>query len=269
MPKYSHYFLPLHPPVARDQLPNVKVLCEAQIKTSTGHDLVARLLGRSHTVDVIAVSIPEDAPEEHRSRWLRRAYEHMITALRLTYDNTADVARPGGEMLNALTQTDDPVPVYGLAIVETRNEQHVVDVKNIVGVFHETSKLEIATPLALIAEGQLPTVPPHYQALSLIRALELLLEKRDMRDWYDKYEAEFAALDVSRQKFKNAIHDIRTRCAHGVSRGGSPPFTGVGFASEDKLQEVVKLLRVVAADAARETLGINIGQKKAEQTGSS
>jgi hypothetical protein len=261
MPKYNHHFLPLDPPVARDQLANVKPLCEALIKTTSGYELVVRLLGRPHTVDVIAVSIPEDAPDEPRTRWLRLAFEHMLTALRLTYDHAADVARPGGQMLNAMNQTDDPIPVDGLAIIETLNEQHVVDVKNLVAVFHETSKPEIATPIALIAEGQLPTMPPHYRALSLIRALELMFEKRPMRDWYDKYEEKFAALDVSRQKLKNAIHDIRTRCAHGVSRGGSPPFTGVGFANEDKLQEVVSLLRTITTDAAREIYKLNIGPK--------
>lgn len=234
----------------------MKELGQAVYATKTKHELVVRLLGRQHTIDVVAVSIPEEAPQEPRPGWLKQIFEHMLTALRLSYEPRTDVVRTGDAFLTAMNQTDNAQPTYGLAFVENINSDHMVDIKNVLGLFRGTATVEQATTMALLAESQLPTMPPHYQALSLIRALELLFEKREMRDWYDRFENEFASLGASRQKFKNAVAEMRTRCAHGVSRGGAPPFTGIGINNEDHLRPVITLLRKVVAEAIKDRFGI-------------
>lgn len=259
MPKFEHHFLPLAPPVAGEELPRVKKLEEANYITKCGHTLKVCLLGRSHTIDVISVSIPEGAPQDRRGKWIREIMEHMLTVLRLCYMPNVDVIRVSADgWINLMNQTDGEDPKYPAEINVKLNTDYTVNTRNIMGVFAETSRPAIAIPLALMAEGGVPSIPLHYQVLSLVRALEFLFPDKDKREErLERYQADFASIGASKRAFRNALPELRTRCAHGVSRGGALPLTGLGF-NEEKLRAVLGLLRRVATDAVREIHSINI-----------
>lgn len=258
MPKFDHHFLPLSPPVPREHLTCVRKLAEAGYSTRSGHVLKICLLGRAHTVDVISVSIPESAPQETREKWLREIFEHLLTILRLCY--SADVCpiyiRDG--WISCMNQTDDDYPQYGAAIDLKVNSDHVVDAPSIMNAFVGTSDQPTAVVLALIAESIVPNIPPHYQVLSAIRALEFLFPVGTERAaWLDRYQEDFVATGASPRQFRNALPELRTRCAHGLSRGGALPLTGLGF-GDQTLRSVLQLLRRVAADAVRTLHGIDV-----------
>ena len=71
------------------------------------------------------------------------------------------------------------------------------------------------------------------------------------------YQADFASIGASKRRFRNALPELRARCAHGMSRRGALPLTGLGF-NEEKLRTVLRLLRRVATDALRELHSIDI-----------
>src|SRR5262245_20908123 len=223
MLRFDHHFLPLAPPVPREELPHVKKLEEASYITKCGHTLKVCLLGRPHTIDVISVSIPEEAPQDQREKWIRQIMDHMLTVLRLCYTHNVDVIRvsPDG-WINLMNQTDEEDPKYPAVIGERLNTDYTVNTRNIMAVFAETGRPAMAIALALIAESVVPSIPPHYQVLSLVRALEFLFPNgNERKERLELYQADFASIGASKRRFCNALPELRTRCAHGVSRGGA------------------------------------------------
>ena len=252
MPKYFHHFLPLYPPVPLGELANVTSLHEIEFRTKTGHSMVIRLLGRPHTIDVIAVSAGTDVPSEKRSEWIKLIGNHMIAVLRVTYDVNADVIRNQDGIFNLCTESDDPVPDYTVAIEAGVHLDHIIDVNNIGGVFCSTMTPEKMPIMALLAEAQTPSIPVHYKILSLIRALEIMLPAdKDRYEWLDRYEGPFSALNVSKRPFRNALHELRTKCAHGVSRGDGKPFVEQAYDAIPGMVPLLQLLRTVVGDQVR------------------
>lgn len=259
MTKYIHHFLPLCPPVSAEDLEDVRCLQEVLFKTQTGHTLVIRLLGRPHTIDVIAVTVPDSAPMDQHENWIKQIGNHMIATLRVTYDATTDVVRHGDGFINLCMVTDDPQPTFKVAIKSQLNESHVVNVRNVAAVFCETMNAATAPILSLLAEAQTPAIPTHYKILSLIRALEILFPtERERFEWLDRYEDDFAAIGISHRRFRNALLDLRTKCAHGVSRCDGGPFVGQAYVDLKHMQVLLMLLRTVVVDRVRERHGLTL-----------
>ncbi|WP_442782884.1 hypothetical protein [Collimonas fungivorans] len=259
MPKYFHHFLPLSPPVSLEELENIRCLQEIAFETRTRDKLMIRLLGRPHTIDVIAVTVPYSAPIDQRGKWIEQIGNHMISTLRLTYDATADVVRNGDGFLNLCTETDDSQPTYTAAIKLQCNDNHIVNVQNVASFFCDTLGAAKAPIISLLAEAQTPAIPTHYKVLSLIRALEVLFPIEQERfAWLDRYESQFAAIEISRRCFRNALPELRTKCAHGVSRGGSGPLVAQAYGELQGMPLLLTLLRTVVADRVKEQHGVGI-----------
>lgn len=257
MPSYQHHFLPLFPPVPREELEKVECQKSIPYETLDGQTLYVSVLGRPHTVDVISVTIPEGVPREARPKHIRDLSNHMLSVLRLTHDSERDAIRFGDGLLSLTNETDSPSPKLPAAIELRINEQHVVDVDNVSKVFCGTFDPAKIPILALLAESQLPTIPPHYKALSLIRALELLIpEEKQRGDWLNSYEADFGAIGISRRRFRNALAELRTRCAHGVSRGGAGPLVAPVYGEIPELSKLLNLLRRAVIDRIGASYGI-------------
>ncbi|QLC24964.1 hypothetical protein HFP57_07935 [Parasphingopyxis algicola] len=169
---------------------------------------------------------------------------HMLTTLRLAYDTEANAIRLGDGLISLANETDSHIPHYPADIRVMAPSDRVIDFDNIASIFAGTmdpAKMQI---LALLMEAQVPAIPVHYKVLSLIRALEVLLpDPVDRQKYLEKYELEFAKIEISERPLKNALPELRTRCAHGTSRGGAPPLVAPIFAELDKLVELLRLLR--------------------------
>ena len=259
MAKYFHHFLPLSPPVPQEELEEIQCLREIRYETKAGDALMIRLLGRQHSIDVIAITIPDSAPTDKRDKWIEQIGNHMLAILRVTYDASADVVRNGDGFINLCTETDNPQPDYKVVITSQVNKNYAVNTKNVAAIFCETMSSTQATILSLLAEAQIPSVPTHYKILSLIRALEILFPSEQERfAWLDRYEDKFAALKISNKRFRNALPELRTRCAHGVSRGDVVPLVGQAYGEVREILLLLKLLRQVVADRANEIYGLGL-----------
>jgi hypothetical protein len=240
----------------------MQTLFEIPFHTKTG-TLIIRLLGRPHTVDVVAVTIPDTitVSDEQKSKWVQEIGNHMVAVLRLTHDVDVDVLRNGDGLLSACTEeVEDPIPRYPLFYSFNVNDDHVADVANMARVFAQTLYKDIAPIMSLIAESQTPSVPTHYKVLSLIRALELLIpDDLDRANHLNQYEERFQKLEVSAQPFKNFIPVLRTRCAHGVSRGRVTPVPLVSqvFTQEKFLVPVLRLLRAIVFEKTDGMCGVS------------
>jgi len=257
--RYFHHFLPLHPPVPESELANVQCLHEIPAQTETCEQFMIRLLGRPHTIDIIAVTFPIEFEIGKRGRLIEKVGNHMLAVLRLTYDSHADVLRTGDGFLNLAMESNESVPSYPAAITFQVNENHVADVRNVAALFCETGAKDKAALIALLAEAQTPTIPLHYKILSLVRALEMLFPKEiEREEWLDRYEDRFASVNVSSMRFRNALPAIRARCAHGVSRGGDSPLVGQAYSEIHQLMALLVLLRHVVSEGVQEKLGLQI-----------
>lgn len=185
--------------------------------------------------------------------------ENAITALRLTVDQEASPLFMGDGFINLMYESVDAEPSYPAEISFQRNPAYRLDKDCIVKAYDVVNRdRQLALVAALLAEGQVPSIPPHYRVLSLIRAVELLYpEKLERSAALSAYEQEFAGLGISHQQFKNAIPQLRTRCAHGRSRGRSnpEPFVGIGY-NEPSLTPLLRLLRRVVTNGLKERYGV-------------
>lgn len=245
MAAFDHHFMPLSPPPrTEEECKNLTPLGTINADTKIGHILTVRFLGTQRGISVIAVTIPESvANHEDQNRWMRQIMETSLTAIRLTYDPSAEPVYSGHGFASLLRQSDDPEPEYAVTISYVNNSDWSIDINNVIGSYqqiHESLRSPVAT---LLAEGQIPSMPPHYRVLSLIRAAELLWpDERIFNSILDTRNAEFLALNLSKRHFRSALAEIRTRCAHGRSRGRSNPHPYFGIGYNEQLGPLIKLL---------------------------
>jgi hypothetical protein len=262
MPAFDHHFMPLYPPLEEGAHLQLQSQGLINYKTKSGDTLLVRFLCLDEQVRVIAVTIPR-AAAGHRDqpKWMKQIMENAISALRLSGDPEAQPLFTGEGFINLMFQSDEPEPRYEVAIAFQRNPEYVLDIANVIGVFGAISNRHLSAVAALLAEGQVPSFPPHYRALSLIRAIELLYpDEAERGAALDRFQQHFASLNIGNQPFRNALPQLRTRCAHSRSRGRAnpEPFVGIGY-NETQLPSLVRLLQSVVAHGVQVTHGINFG----------
>jgi len=178
---------------------------------------------------------------------MKQVIDTAISALSLTQAPEASPIFHGDGFFNLMYQSDDPEPSYQILMRLVRDPNYRLDINNLCGVYVAICNKQLAPIAALLAEGQVPSIPPHYRVLSLIRGLELLYEdERERNLALEAFEDHFAGLQISAAKFVNALPQLRTRCAHGISRGRDNPEPFVGY-NERNLLSLASLLRSVLA----------------------
>lgn len=270
MPAFDHHFMPLHPSLEGDSYLYLQSQGLINFQTNSGHALAVRFLCLDEQVRVIAVTIPEAAAgHSDQSKWMKQIMENAISALRLSVDPEASPLFTPNGFVNLMYQADEPEPRYQVAIAFPRNPEYRLNINNVLGVFGAISNRTLAPIAALLAEGQVPNLPPHYRVLSLIRAIELLYPEEHGRSAaLDQFEHHFAPLGISDHPFRKALPQLRTRCAHGRSRGRTnpEPFIGIGY-NEPHLLPLMALLQSVIAHGLHALHGLELGgvQHKIDQ----
>ncbi len=256
---YERHFLPLAPPIPTDNISDIKPLQSIPFECNDGVVLTIWLLGRTHTIDAIAISIPPEGVGVDRSKALHQGFEHMLATLRLCYDSATDVIRHGDGFLNLMNQTGSATPVYAFPIASTINENHVVDVGNVARVFCQTWTKDTALLISLLGEGQFPQIPPHYRFLSLYRALEVMFgeDKKALASRLNREAHQFAGLVRAGQKADGAMAELRSRCAHGKSRGSFVPLSGLLY-EEKGIHQIVAIMRRIVADEITQRHGLTM-----------
>jgi hypothetical protein len=175
MPAFDHHFMPLYPPLEGEAHLQLQSQGLINYRTNSGDTVSVRFLCLDQQVRVIAVTIPRAAAgDRDLPNWMKQIMENAISALRLSGDPEAQPLFTGEGFINLMCQSDEPEPSYEIAIAFQRNPEYVLDIANVIGVFGAISNRQLSAIAALLAEGQVPSFPPHYRALSLIRAIELL-----------------------------------------------------------------------------------------------
>lgn len=261
MPAFDHHFMPLHPHLEGDSYLQLESQGPINFETTSGNTLFVRFLCLDEQVRVIAVTVPK-AATSHKDmlKWMKQIMEGAITAIRLTVDPEALPLLVGDGFVNLMYQADEPEPRYQVVMGFRRNQEYRLDINNVFGVFCMISNRTLAPIAALLAEGQVPTIPPQYRILSLIRAIELLYPAEgDRRVALERFEEHFVDLKLSDRPFRNALPELRTRCAHGRSRGREipDPFVGIGY-NEPHLLRLIVLLRSVIAHGLHVLHGLEL-----------
>ena len=252
MPAFDHHFMPLHPTVEGDDYKALESKGLITFATQAGYELTVRFLCLREQVRIIAVTVPR-AAASHKDlhKWMKQIMETAISALRLSVEPEANPVYTASGFISLMYQSDDPEPKYQVRFGTTVNPDYRLSIEHVVGVFGAISTKALAPIAALFAEAQMPSLPIHYRVLSLVRAIELLYEdERQRAAVLDAFEPHFAKLNISDQPFRSALPQIRTRCAHGRSRGRTNPrpFVGIGY-NETELRPLFDLLRSVVAHA--------------------
>lgn len=244
MPAYEHHFTPLVPPLGPGEHLRLEAKGEMKIDTGTGYQMHVRFLCLDEEVRVIAVTVPEQIiGHADFLNWMKFAIENSVSALRLSVQPNAMPFYNGDNFINVMYQSDDPEPAVPFEIGYSVNNEYKLDIGRVTGAFSAFCQKGVPRIAALLGESQVNFYPPQFKILSLMRALELLYPEPKHRDEiYLLFEDSFASLNVSDKKLKNALPQIRNRCAHGKGRGDESPFVGIAY-NEGKLSSLVSLLR--------------------------
>ncbi|MFT3965393.1 MAG: hypothetical protein QM690_05880 [Sphingobium sp.] len=248
MPAFDHHFLPLTPPVTKDEIDHQTILGTIFWSSKTGQELVVRLIGARERIFVIAITVPETAREHpNLESWMKQIKETLLTAIRLAADAEAAPIFFNTSFLTMMSRTDNPEPRYEIMIDSTINKDYRLNTESVIGFYGQIAKKEIAPIASLLSDAQIPAMPPQYRVLSLVRAIELLWPDEQLRRGaLSVWQARYEELNIGTRPLESELHVIRTRCAHGRSRGrvNPEPFVGIGY-GETTLSQLVRLLRSV------------------------
>lgn len=262
MTAFEHHFLPLDPPVSDESYKDLQTLGEVGYLTHSGFTLPVRYLGMHEQVRVIAVTIPAAAVgHDDQKKWMTQIIEGSIAALRLGGDPRAIPIYTELGFINLMYESDDSDPLYQVKIIPVVNPNYKLNIFNVMGIFSSIYSRELLAILSLLGEAQVPSIPIHYKTLSLIRAIELIHpEKKDYNRALSKFDKTFAELAVSSSKLREFLPQLRTRCAHGRSRGrkNPEPFIGLGYNAEI-LITVKRLLQTIVLQCLLDKYGLKSG----------
>ncbi len=255
MIKYFHHYVPLCNIETQDELDSLEDLMEIPfiIDNENNHGLL-RLIGRPYQIYVISVSMPNELTTAEKTRVNEQIVNHMIAVLKMA-DPFTDVIRYKDGFINLAKETDNERENIGAIIKASPGYGFGIEIMK--EVFIQTYNKVKAPLLALLAESVNPSIPVHYKILTHIRLLEILYPDVMVRmALLNQYENKFKDVGVSERLFRNAIAEIRTRCAHGISSGGADPFVSQAYQDHPKLISLLKLLREVIQPKINESLGI-------------
>jgi len=268
MPNFHHYLL-LNPPPAQDDMERAVSILNFQVPTSDGRQFIVSLLGQPHVVYCICVTIPNSDGKLSVDDLARvtKINSHMLSTLRVAYDHGADVVRIGDGFINACRITDQEFRTkLDILCSFPPNPDFRVNVENIKNTFNcGGQKQEL---IALVAEMGLPSLPMQYRFLALYKVLDLASGgvtgfSHVVRRLVDHREQEFQALQLSRRKFRNFIHEYRDKCAH-IYTGNDRALGIVGLTSGDaeQVRKVLPLMRETVVEVIHTcfpNLGITFG----------
>ncbi|MGA3107901.1 MAG: hypothetical protein ABSD99_00370 [Candidatus Bathyarchaeia archaeon] len=177
----------------------------------------------------------EKIPEEDLSI-VQSLKEHMLSVLRITYDNRATLWE-----INWWTFIEEGKPRRtGIAVKEFIGGKP--DFDNVRNVFVATHS--IRNKLRLLTDARDPHIPLQYQYLSLYKLLESEFKSEgdfgtELNKFLDRFQEEFRNLRFSPRLLRNYIHELRDRCAHVVVGKGQ---AGVTQLSNKDALEVTNFL---------------------------
>lgn len=252
---FEHHFIPLHP------APRDKTECDSLIqmgsitwRTKAGYSLSVRLLGPGDRISVIAICIPEEAAEhQNKPKWLREIVELLVASIRLNHDPEAHLVHIPSRCFTVTINSENNEIPYATGLSLITNRDIPIDISRVLSTTRAFNTKVGQSVAALLAESNIPSMPPHYSILSLVRAAELLWpDEADFNAALDVRDADFAKLGLSKRTFRKALPEIRNRCTHGRGRGrhDTEPLAGVGFMSP--LAPLVDLLTEIVTEGVRE-----------------
>ena len=255
LPAFEHHFIPLHPaPRSKAKCDALFVMGNINWKTKAGHRLSVRLLGPGQRISVIAIAIPNDAVDHpNKPKWLREIVELVIASIRLNHDPEAQLVRIPSGFFTVVRQSNHPELSYATGFSLITNRDILVQIPQVLSLINAFNT-KVGQPVAaLLAESNIPSMPLHYSVLSLVRAAELLWpDEAQFNAALDKRNADFAKLGLSNRTFRNALPEIRNRCAHGRGRGRSDPEPHIGVGFQSPLAPLVDLLTEIVTDGVRD-----------------
>lgn len=169
-----------------------------------------------NTVYMMRIMIPnlnEEKITEYDAKLIQIIKEHMLSVLKVTYDNEISLFRPVW-----VFRDENELPALKLNITEKINPNFEVNYKNIKSTYCATFK--IRHQLRLLSDGQDDRIPLQFRFLSLYKLLELEFKtkghfkKDELPKFLSKFEEEFKNLKLSNRKLEKYIHEIRDKCAH-------------------------------------------------------
>lgn len=262
MSKFQHHFTPLSPATTAEENAALIIHRAVPFITKSQNELMIRYLGDPLQIRIIAVTATQEAANHPDfSKWMKQIVETSLTAIRLSVDAAAEPIYNGDGFLNLMYEADDPLPIYPAVVSLTGNPDYVFDFDQMLGVYQAIANRTVAPIAALLAEAQMPAVPPHYRVLSLVRAVELLFpDESERSSALDRFNGQFQNFGVSTRPLRNALPEIRNRCAHGRGRGRNDPepFVGIGY-NEATLIPLARLLRSIVAYGLIERHGLQMG----------
>jgi hypothetical protein len=222
---FEHHFIPLQPaPRDKSECDALLVMGSIKWRTKAGHHLSVRLLGPGERVSVIAIGIPHNAAAHpSKSKWLREIVEITVASIRLNHDPEAQLVHIPSGFFTVERQSDDPDLPYATGFSFFTNRHIPVEIPKILLLIRSFNTKIGHSVAALLAESNIPSMPPHYSILSLVRAAEMLWSDEEFNAVLDGRDVDFAKLGLSKRSFRSALPEIRNRCAHGRGRGRSDP----------------------------------------------
>jgi hypothetical protein len=190
-------------------------------------------------ITLVRIAVPnctdEKIPEEDLPI-VQSLKEHMLSVLRITYDNRATLWD-----INWWTFIEEGAP-RSTGLLVKQIVQGKPDFNNIRNVFVATHL--IRNKLRLLTDARDPHVPLQYQYLSLYKLLESEFKSeygfsKELYGFLDSFQKEFRDLGLSTRLLRNYIHELRDRCAHIVVGKGR---AGVTQLSNKDALEVTKFM---------------------------
>jgi hypothetical protein len=257
--EFEHHLLPLASALLAEDLEKLTLLTAFQISAACGSHIIVRYFGSQNSVNLITASvIVAQISDSDLNSELERVMETSLAAIRLIADRDAMPIYFQDGFITVSHRSFEATPTLKLGIQTGVREDYVMQIENVCKAFAIFDSNELRVLASLIAESQVPTIPAHYRALSLVRAIELIYrDEIERKGALDNFEESFSSLKISNRKFKNALPEIRAKCAHGEgsTRTRSHSYRGICY-NRLEIHSLIKILRGVVHTGLAEKFSV-------------
>jgi hypothetical protein len=194
-------------------------------------------VGRPELIKALLTGLPSKEIPGEFLPFLQSIKEHMLTALRLAYDENIAL----WDMSMWSFAEDDKTPTLNVAV---KLPGRLVTPEAITNLFAQS--LSHREQFRLYSNGVNEGIPAQYRFLSFYKLIEMQFRRRGkwnggkLREFVQRFAADFRQKGITKDPISE-MHTYRDKCAH-IRSGKGPDSLGV---SELNHKELVSLLRIL------------------------
>ncbi|QKK28877.1 hypothetical protein FE844_004490 [Rhizobium indicum] len=259
--QYGHNLVLIMPLLSDAEQQQINELSYTTETLATGKVGRVSIMGTPTSIAAIVCTLPEPGKAENgaplwtpaESAWINRSTYHMLSIIRLTWDDQADFFKPQDHgIFSASSFSNDEKPTFFLR-AEMIAPKQPVDAQLLATSYAVTSERNLHHIMDLLSESHSTRIPSHYRFLALYKIIELE-HPRKTGDFHSSMDEEFGALKIGAKPLRKLLPQLRVKIAHALATGATSP--GLDDIDRDAVSTLIPIMQKAIRNDIAERHGL-------------